>query len=114
MVMAYIRRSAEGAIIAASAAQKIDANWQEIDDKDPEYVAYLEQAMMTSMPFRESDIQFSRVLEDLITILIDRHVIQFTDFPLAAQNRMNERQSMRQKSRISSLLDESDEIALSG
>lgn len=112
--MAYIRRNAEGAIMGASTSQKIDASWEAIDDKNPEYLAYLENAMMHSMPFRESDIQFSRVLEDLISILIDRHVIQFTDFPLAAQNRMNERQQMRNQSRIHSLIDESDVIALSG
>jgi hypothetical protein len=112
--MAYIRRNAEGGIIATSTSQKIDATWEAIDDKNPEYLAYLEQAMMHSMPFRESDIQFSRVLEDLISILIDRHVIQFTDFPLAAQNRMNERQHMRNQSRMHSLIDESDVIALSG
>jgi hypothetical protein len=87
--MAYIRRNPEGRIMAASTSQKIDASWAEIDDKNPEYLAYLENVMMLSMPFRESDIQFSRVSEDLISMLIDCHVIHFRDFPLAAQNRIN-------------------------
>lgn len=104
--MAYIRRNAEGAIVAASTSQKIDASWEAVDDKNSEYLDYLENAMIQSMPFRESDIQFSRVLEDLISILIDRHVIQFTDFPLAAQNRMNERQHMRKNTQLFNLIDD--------
>ena len=56
--------------------------------------------------FRESDIQLARVLEDLISMLIDRDFIRFTDFPEPAQQRLIERQGLRMKGTKLNLLDD--------
>ncbi|MFM9834467.1 MAG: hypothetical protein ACKVOA_00010 [Methylophilaceae bacterium] len=56
--------------------------------------------------FRESDIQLARVLEDLISMLIDRDFIRFTDFPEPAQKRLIERQGLRMKGTKLNLLDD--------
>jgi len=43
----------------------------------------------------DSDAGLARVMEDLIDILIHRGVIQFTDFPAAAQAKLLERRQTR-------------------
>jgi hypothetical protein len=57
----------------------------------------------------ESDASLARITEDLIDILIQRGVIQFTDFPPAAQAKLLERRQTRVNlSKRLKLLDESD------
>ncbi|MDP3744672.1 MAG: hypothetical protein Q8Q76_10100 [Methylotenera sp.] len=104
--MAYVLKNALGAIIASSPTENPDNHWTFIEASDKAYLTFLENALIESDTFRESDIHLARVLEDLITLLIARNVIHFTDLPQAAQKRLNERQSMRQKTQLSSLLDE--------
>ena len=45
----------------------------------------------------QSDAAIARVLEDLIDVLIGRGVIQFTDLPEAAQNKLMTRRQTRAK-----------------
>lgn len=107
--MAYILRNAQGNIIAASATDKLSADWQFIEENAREYLDYLEGSLAKSSVFRESDIQLARVLEDLISMLIERNLIRFTDFPAAAQKRLIDRQTMRKKTQLSSILDDDSE-----
>lgn len=56
-----------------------------------------------------SDAGLARVTEDLIDILINRGVIQFTDFPPAAQAKLLERRQTRATlSKRLQLLDDND------
>lgn len=43
----------------------------------------------------DSDASLARITEDLIDILINRGVIQFTDFPPAAQSKLLQRRQTR-------------------
>ena len=43
----------------------------------------------------QSDASFVRVLEDVVDVLIDRGVIQFTDLPQAAQSKLMLRRQTR-------------------
>lgn len=104
--MAYVFKNASGIVIAASESENFGDGWVFVEDNNKEYLAFLEQTLTKNSSFRESDIQLARVLEDLISILIDGNVIRFTDFPAAAQKRLNERQSMRKKTQLSTLADE--------
>lgn len=45
----------------------------------------------------QSDTAIARVLEDLVDVLISRGVIQFTDLPQAAQDKLMSRQETRAK-----------------
>lgn len=109
--MAYILRNAQGNIIAVSAENDLEGNWQFIQEDTPEYVDYLENSLAKNSKFRESDIQLARVLEDLISMLIERNLIRFTDFPVAAQKRLIDRQTLRKKTQLSSILeDEPDSL----
>jgi len=46
---------------------------------------------------RLSDLSMVRVIEDLIELLIEKHVIALTDLPQAAINKMTSRQRTRQQ-----------------
>ena len=111
--MAYVFRSAQGSVVAASVTENLGKGWEFVEDNAKEYLAFLENALAENVPFRESDIQLARVLEDLISMLIERNVIRFTDFPEAAQKRLSDRQSMRKKTQLSRLVDESLNIIFS-
>lgn len=104
--MAYVLRNEQGVITAACPDEKLGEGWQLIAGDSPDYIAFLENELATQSKFRESDIQLARVLEDLINVLIERNLIQFTDFPSAAQKRLNDRQSMRSKNRLHTLMDD--------
>ncbi|TXI38507.1 MAG: hypothetical protein E6Q51_00995 [Methylophilus methylotrophus] len=104
--MAYILKNNEGVIIAASPDTQVAADWVAVENTDTEYLAFLDNELKKHHTFRESDIQLARVLEDLISILIDRSLISYTDFPSAAQKRLNERQSLRHKNKLSLLGDD--------
>lgn len=112
--MPYVTRGPNGHILAVRPvvddveAAKLEG-WAHVEDHDPEYIAFLEKELLRQDPFRESDIHLARVLEDLISLLIDKQVIRFTDFPAAAQKRLLERQQMRKKSHIFDIIDSGDD-----
>ncbi len=107
--MAYILKNAQGEVIAASTSENPGAGWEYVENNAKVYLDYLESALVKSNTFRESDIQLARVLEDLINLMIERNLIRFTDFPEAAQRRLNQRQSMRRNSQLSDLLGDSED-----
>ncbi|MBX9675698.1 MAG: hypothetical protein K2V71_03735 [Methylotenera sp.] len=104
--MAYVFKNADGVVIAASESENFGDGWIFVEENNKEYLTFLEQTLAKNSSFRESDIQLARVLEDLINILIEGNIIRFTDFPVAAQKRLNERQSMRKKTQLSTLSDD--------
>lgn len=106
--MPYILRDESGEITAISQSAMPYAGWEEVEQGSKEYLAYLDDAISKEDRFRESDIQLARVLEDLISLLIDRDFIRFTDFPNAAQQRLLERQGLRSKKSDLNLLDENE------
>lgn len=108
--MAYVLKNTEGEIIAASPEVNPGQGWEEIEDNPQDYVKFLEKSLEKSEPFRQSDMQLVRVLEDLINLLIDRSIIRFTDLPMTAQKRLNDRDSMRKKTTLTELIDETTEI----
>lgn len=109
--MAYVLKNAQDEIIAVSATENLDGSWVHIEDSAKEYVDFLERSLAKSDPFRESDIHMARVLEDLITLMIERNMIRFTDLPPAAQKRLNDRESMRKQTLLSTLLDDKGPIS---
>ena len=56
----------------------------------------------------QSDAEFIRVLEDLISVLLDKHVLLLTDLPPAAQEKLLHRQKIR--SDYVNIMDEEDDI----
>lgn len=109
-VMPYVQRGADGEIKAISQTEKLGPDWEEVSAGSTEYLAYLDTAIKKEDQFRESDIQLARVLEDLISLLIDRDFIRFTDFPEPAQKRLIERQGLRARKSDLNLLEEDDRL----
>lgn len=106
--MPYVLKGNEGSIIGVSQAKVSEPGWVDVEAGSTEYLDYLDAAIKKEDQFRESDIQLARVLEDLISLLIDRDFIRFTDFPDPAQKRLIERQGLRSNRNDLNLLDDSD------
>lgn len=108
--MPYVLRGDDGAVLGVSQTEVSEAGWIAVDEGSKEYLDYLDAAIKKEDQFRESDIQLARVLEDLISLLIDRDFIRFTDFPDPAQKRLIERQGLRSKKTNLDLLDDNDDF----
>src|SRR5450830_355688 len=104
--MPYVQKAADGKVVAVSQVSVVGNGWLEVNGNDADYLIFLETSLARHNPFRESDIQLARALEDLITLLIERDLIRFTDFPEAAQKRLLERQGMRARSNKISIIDD--------
>lgn len=108
--MPYALRDMHGEIIAVS-KEPIDLpGWEYVEGSSRAYIEYLDTALKEQDEFRESDIQLARVLEDLISLLIERDVIHFTDFPAAAQKRLIERQALRRKGQGLDIIDDGQPV----
>jgi len=103
--MAYVERNLQGQIIAV---------YETPQDNASEYLAIdspeLSQFLISSANKKDvqaalstSDVALVRVLEDLINTLIDKKVILFTDLPMAAREKLSNREKIR--GHLSSLAD---------
>ncbi|MEQ8665720.1 MAG: hypothetical protein RIC16_08335 [Rhodospirillales bacterium] len=96
--MPFIIRDESGAI-AGVFNQPVEGG-EEVADDNAEFVEFVR----TTAPAAEfdeqwvnSDLGLARVMEDLIDILIERNVINFTDFPDGAQKKLLERRGFRKE-----------------
>jgi len=95
--MPYVRRNAAGRIVATSCEPAAEFD-EQLSESSPELQTFLTRMSDGAEPARElagTDLSFIRVLEDLIELLITRNVIRFTDLPAPAQEKMLERQQLR-------------------
>ena len=96
-IMAYIQRDNDGKIIAGF--ETLQDNAQEIIPLDAaEVIEYIVQSARRDdarAALSESDVTLIRVLEDLINTLIDQKVILFTDLPMAAREKLSNREKIR-------------------
>ena len=113
--MPYVTRDQNGRIAAAHATQSAEAT-EKLAPGDPDLVEFLGQ---TSDPaglqnaLVVSDLALVRVLEDLITVLIDKRIIMLTDLPKAAQQKLAHRYDMRsQLADLGGIIAEQEDIPL--
>ncbi len=107
--MPYVKRNTEGEIVAIS--QSPEQGFSELLPKsDPSILKFIEQVGGEQTRMMESDLEFVRVLEDLIDVLVAKNYILFTDLPEVAQEKMRERQVLRGKlsSRLELLSDDDE------
>lgn len=100
--MMHIQRDESGDIIGLLqrplTPQEADSGtWLPADAADPDVAAFARRLgdAGTNNPLALTDTDLARVTEDLIDVLIDRAVIQFTDLPVAAQNKLLQRRQTR-------------------
>ena len=91
--MPYVRRNAEGRIVALLAEPAPDA-LELVASTDIEVLAFL-GVDGNAAAYGTLDADFVRVTEDLIYTLIEKGVLQFTDLPRDAQRKLLARESFR-------------------
>ena len=95
--MAYIQRDQHGKITAVFESPQPNAQESLLAD-DPELLDYLVNSANIDHArtiLSTSDVDLIRVLEDLVNTLIDQKVILFTDLPLAAREKLANREKIR-------------------
>lgn len=106
----YVKRDITGQITLVSAQASGDCD-EYVAPDNPELRQFVQvnEDDHHHQRMRESDLDFVRVLEDVIGLLIEKDVIRFTDLPKIAQEKLSERQTMRSNVDSVGLLDETDE-----
>lgn len=104
--MPYVIRDMDGRITGLSEERQGDAA-EQLDVSHPEVMAFLEAA---KNQLSSSDTGTIRVIEDLVDLLIQKKLILLTDLPIAAQQKLSERQRMRSELNIlgNLMVDEED------
>ncbi len=96
--MPFVRRDANG-VIDAVFDQPEGAAVEEVTPDNPELQQFLgvEPAAETTTTneWMEADLALARVTEDLVDVLIERGVINFTDLPDGAQQKLMKRRGLR-------------------
>ncbi len=100
--MPYVRRNAEGRIVALLAEPATDAP-ELLPASHLDVLAFLGVSGDASA-FGVLDADFVRVTEDLIYTLIDKGLLQFTDLPAEAQRKLEAREGFRSR-RVHGALD---------
>ncbi len=96
--MPFIVRDPEGNI-AGVYNQAVEGG-EEVDAENAELVAFLRNTVPNAEAAGEwvsSDLALARVMEDLVDILIEKNLINFTDFPDGAQKKLLERRGLRKE-----------------
>ena len=95
--MAYVKRDLDGKIIAVFDSFQPGAE-EYLSVNSEELIAFLklsENADNARAALTNSDLELIRVLEDLIYTLINKDVILFTDLPVAAREKLANREKIR-------------------
>ena len=93
--MPYVRRNAEGSIVALLAEPAPDA-LELLPSNHIKVLAFL-GVSSNAAAFGALDVDFVRVTEDLIYTLIEKGLLQFTDLPPEAQRKLQARESFRSR-----------------
>ncbi|MBF8221417.1 tryptophan synthase subunit beta like protein [Halomonas sp. 328] len=104
----YVKRDDDGAIIKVS-KRRDDECQEAVESRD---MALREFLGVTGGEdeLTRSDLDFVRVLEDVIHLLMDKGVIRFTDLPDAARDKLVTRQSLRRRINDVGLMGSEDDV----
>ncbi len=125
-IMPYIARGNSGAIIAVFKEENECAR-EHVRPENRELQAFLGQNRLADkarertsgrsklhQALRQSDADFVRVLDDLISLLLNKGTIVFTDLPTEARQKLMVRRRLRDRARdLGGLIGEAEEIRLS-
>ena len=117
--MPYVARDDQGQIIEVQ-ERETEAAYEQVALDDPELVSYLNDGIDDSAvrdniraKLEKSDLEFIRVIEDVITVLIDKRVFMLTDLPAAAQEKLAQRYNLRSKlSDLGGIISDHEDIML--
>lgn len=116
--MPYVARDDQGRIVDAG-DHETEAAREQVALDDPELLAFLGAGPAGNArhdvraELEASDLEFVRVIEDVITVLIDKRVFMLTDLPVAAQQKLARRYNLRSKlSDLGGIVSEHEDIML--
>ena len=95
--MPYVPRHPEDRITALQANRNGDAQ-EELAADDTDLLSFAGSHVRFAeirSELGDSDLELIRVIEDLVTVLIDNRTIELTDLPLAAQKKLSQRGKLR-------------------
>ncbi|WMC11223.1 tryptophan synthase subunit beta like protein [Oceanimonas pelagia] len=108
----FVKRNAAGRVCAVSLEPTAEIH-EKISADSPELRQFIgagEESHETDLDtLQASDLALVRVLEDLIDVLIDKNLIQFTDLPPMAQQKLLSRQGLRRQHRLELLGDDNSD-----
>lgn len=99
--MPYLERDASGSVIRLH-AEATEQNFEFVPAAHPDVKQFLEQAPADAAAdharrqMAELDSSMIRVLEDLLDVLLQKHIIMLTDLPPEAQKKLLSRKAARQ------------------
>lgn len=105
--MIYVKRDSTGRVVAVS--QEPMEGFSLSDESAADEINEV-LASATDSLFQSSDLEFIRVLDDVIDLLIAKNLILFTELPEIVQEKYTQRTRMRERRRESLHLLEDDEI----
>lgn len=97
--MPYVLRDENGQVVGMGEVP-LDDDAEELPAASPEVLALITRASSADVTVEDdalvaSDLDFIRVLEDLIEVLIRRGVIALSDLPGPAQDKLMQRRALR-------------------
>ena len=111
--MPYVTRNKKGEIksIYATPPPNSKAEWVAPEQLD-EVISFLNSSQTAEHSYSfmaSSDLEFIRVLEDLIDLLCEKHIIAFTELPETAQQKLGTRKQVRKNMEsLDSLINEDE------
>ena len=106
----FVKRDHKGDIIAISKNQEGEIV-EFVADEALELTSFLQGAKSAEqLALEQSDQAMARVLEDVVSLLVDQGIIRFTDLPVMAQSKLLNRRELRGKRKGISLLDDGDDL----
>lgn len=110
--MVYVQRDAQGKLLRVEhspfegMSEPISVESEELHN----WLKVKEEVKARLESLHSSDLELVRVLEDVVNVLVDRGVIQYTDLPEAARTKLDQRAVARADIEgLTSLLKESGE-----
>ena len=102
--MPFVGRNSQGEIVAVS-AQASASTPEAIAPGNAELLLFVGTVTSPVADLARSDQALIRVVEDLISTLIDKNVLRFTDLPEAAQAKLMRRSSLRRSAHALNLME---------
>lgn len=109
----YVLRDSHNNIIAVSEIEL--PNYQWLDNNNDELAIFLKKHNPSEAQHQDlfkSDAELARVLEDVIDLLTQKGVFQFTELPEAAQDKLLRRKKIRSKHSLNLIDHDSDDFLL--
>lgn len=106
--MVYVQRDASGKICAVSEQAQAGFN-EALPPGDPELEQFMESVVVDG-DLARTDLEFVRVLEDVLDLLMDKNILLFTELPERAQAKILKRQALRRGNNPLDLIDEDSPV----